>query len=63
MRRHYTDPGFRKKGTTACGLPLAGYKGVKGGGVDPETTEDMDRVTCKRCLASWARFVKKGGAG
>lgn len=41
------DPGSR----TGCGAhPRAGH-----------TTHNMDRVTCKRCIAAWNKFVEEGG--
>lgn len=63
MKRHYAADGSRRSGRTACGIPTRGFKGPKGGSVDPWITVNMDRVTCKRCITSWNRFMKEGGAG
>lgn len=60
--RHYADDGSRKRGRTACGVLLVAHK-HPGYVTGARTTEDMDRVTCKRCITSWNRFVKDGGAG
>lgn len=60
MKRHYVDDGFRAKGTTACGVRLfVGLRGVHTSGTNAWTTEDMDEVTCQRCIRSWNRFVRE----
>ena len=57
---HYDNP---HQGSTPCGITKTparpfGRKGMRRRAVF--LSQDMDRVDCKRCIASWNRFAREG---
>ena len=61
---HYLHESTRPH-RTPCGIFVLDIKPVHAPRIPKsqlplKTSDDMDRVTCKRCLASWAKHVREG---